>query len=78
VKYIQKEGGKVDPVYLFDQGSTVSWVPCGKKLTCSYPGIKFASGPDQWFNQEVSVVEMDGQFTNLEVRRRCHTIQDSI
>lgn len=68
----------MDPVYLFDQGSTVSWVPCGKKLTCSYPGIKFASGPDQWFNQEVSVVEMDGQFTNLEVIGRCHTIINNI
>lgn len=53
-------------MYLFDQGSTVSWVPCGKKLTCGYPGIKLASGPDQWFNQGVNVVEMDGQFDKIE------------
>lgn len=25
-------------MYLFDDGSTVSWIPCGRKLTCSYPG----------------------------------------
>ena len=41
-------------VYLFDEGSTISWVPCGKKLTCSFPGIKFAYGPDVYFDKEVS------------------------
>merc|ERR1711907_932574 len=41
VKMIQREG-----VDNFDEGSTISWVPCGKKLTCSFPGIKFAYGPD--------------------------------
>lgn len=29
-------------------------------------GIKFASGPDHWFEQEVNVVEMDGEFANLD------------
>lgn len=29
-------------------------------------GIKFASGPDHWYDQEVSVVEMDGEFGNLD------------
>lgn len=39
VRMIQKEGKKLfDPVYLFDEGSTVSWIPCGRKLTCSFPG----------------------------------------
>lgn len=34
VRLIQKEGSKLyDPVYLFDEGSTVSWIPCGRKLT---------------------------------------------
>ncbi len=65
VRLIQKDDGKYDPVYLFDQGSTVSWIPCGKKLTCSYPGIKLGSGPDQWFNNPVNVVEMDGQFDKV-------------
>jgi hypothetical protein len=44
VRFIQKEGVKFfDPVYLFDEGSTISWIPCGRKLTCSFPGIKCAS-----------------------------------
>jgi len=67
VKMIQREGvPNFDPVYLFDEGSTISWVPCGKKLTCSFPGIKFAYGPDMYYDQEVSVVEMDGKFDNLQ------------
>ncbi|CAK8540296.1 unnamed protein product [Lathyrus sativus] len=37
VRLIQKEGVKYfSPVYLFDEGSTISWIPCGRKLTCSY------------------------------------------
>jgi len=67
VRMIQKEGVKFfDPVYLYDEGSTISWIPCGRKLTCSYPGIKFFYGPDTWYGQEVSVLEMDGQFDKLE------------
>ena len=39
VRLIQKEGKKLfDPSYLFDEGSTISWIPCGRKLTCSFPG----------------------------------------
>ena len=49
VQMIQKEGHElVDPVHLFDEGSTVDWIPCGRKLTCSFPGIKFHYGPDEW------------------------------
>jgi len=67
VKLIQKEGvPNFDPVYLFDEGSSIEWVPCGKKLTCSYPGIKFKYYPDTYFDHEVSVVEMDGKFDNLQ------------
>jgi len=67
VRMIQKEGVEhFDPVYLFDEGSTISWIPCGRKLTCSYPGIKFFYGPDTYYGEEVSVLEMDGQFDKLE------------
>jgi phosphoribulokinase len=67
VKLIQREGVEhFDPVYLFDEGSSIEWVPCGKKLTCSYPGIKFKYGPDTYFDKEVSVLEMDGKFDNLQ------------
>merc|ERR1712134_115723 len=38
----EKEGkDNFDPAYLFGEGSTIEWTPCGKKLTCSYPGGKF-------------------------------------
>merc|ERR1712071_533214 len=67
VRLIQKEGvADFTPSYLFDEGSTVEWTPCGKKLSCSYPGIRFASGPDSFFGKEVQVLEMDGTFDNLE------------
>merc|ERR1719487_2308590 len=67
VRLIQKEGSKLfDPTYLFDEGSTVSWIPCGRKLTCSFPGIKFFHGPDTYYGEDVSVLEMDGQFDKLE------------
>lgn len=67
VQMIQKDGHPlVDPVHLFDEGSTIDWIPCGRKLTCSFPGIKFHYGPDEWYGSEVSVLEMDGQFDNLE------------
>jgi phosphoribulokinase len=67
VRLIQKEGSELfDPVYLFDQGSTVSWVPCGRKLSCSFPGLKVFYGPDTWYGQDVSVLEIDGQFDKLE------------
>ena len=65
---VQREGHEFfDPAFLFDEGSTISWVPCGRKLTCSFPGIKFAYGPDTYYDNEVSVIEMDGQFDNLQV-----------
>ena len=67
VRMIMKEGVEnFDAPYLFAEGSTISWIPCGRKLTCSYPGIKFFYGPDTFFGEEVSVLEMDGQFDKLE------------
>lgn len=54
VRMIMKEGVKdFEPVYLYDEGSTISWIPCGRKLTCSYPGIKFFYGPDTYYGNEV-------------------------
>lgn len=55
-----------NPAYLFDEGSTVSWVPCGRKLTCSFPGIKMYYGPDSYYGEDVSILEMDGQFDKIE------------
>jgi phosphoribulokinase len=67
VRLVQKEGVEnFQPVYLFDEGSTIDWRPCGRKLTCAYPGLKMYYGPDSYYGQEVSVLEIDGQFDNLE------------
>ncbi|VEP13584.1 Phosphoribulokinase [Hyella patelloides LEGE 07179] len=67
VRLVQREGiENFEPVYLFDEGSTIDWRPCGRKLTCAYPGIKMYYGPDNIFGNEVSVLEVDGQFDNLE------------
>jgi phosphoribulokinase len=67
VRLIQKDGVEgFEPAYLFDEGSTIDWVPCGRKLTCSYPGIKMHYGPDNYYNNSVSILEVDGQFDRLE------------
>jgi phosphoribulokinase len=67
VRLIQKEGvPDFEPVYLFDEGSTITWVPCGRKLTCSYPGLRMFYGPDEYYGNSVSVLEVDGQFERLD------------
>lgn len=67
VRLVQKEGVPgFDTVYLFDEGSTIDWRPCGRKLTCAFPGIKMYYGPDSFEGNEVSILEVDGQFDNLE------------
>jgi len=67
VRLVQKEGvANFEPVYLFDEGSTIDWRPCGRKLTCSYPGIKLYYGPEAFSGNEVSILEIDGEFDNLE------------
>ncbi len=67
VQMVQREGIEgFEPAYLFDEGSTINWIPCGRKLTCSYPGIKMYYGPDTYYGNEVSILEVDGQFDNLE------------
>merc|ERR1719230_739195 len=66
VKFIQAvDKDNFAPSYLFDEGSTITWVPCGKKLTCEYPGVMLKYGADTMFDKEVSVLEMDGEFSNL-------------
>ncbi|PZV28044.1 MAG: phosphoribulokinase [Snowella sp.] len=67
VRLIQKDSVKFfEPAYLFDEGSTIDWRPCGRKLTCSYPGLKMYYGPDNFMGNEVSILEVDGKFDNLE------------
>ncbi|HEY9860411.1 MAG TPA: hypothetical protein V6D16_12950, partial [Candidatus Obscuribacterales bacterium] len=67
VRMVQRDGIEgFEPAYLFDEGSTIDWTPCGRKLTCSYPGIKMFYGPDTYYDHSVSVLEVDGQFDQLE------------
>jgi phosphoribulokinase len=67
VRLLQRDGVEgFDPIYLFDEGSTIHWTPCGRKLTCSYPGIKMFYGPDEYYGHSVSVLEVDGRFDRLD------------
>jgi phosphoribulokinase len=67
VRMLQSEDrAGLEPVYLFDEGSTINWTPCGRKLTCSYPGIQMFYGSDEYYGKYVSVLEVDGQFDNLD------------
>lgn len=67
VRMVQKQGvDEFDPVYIFDEGSEVQWTPCGTKLTCSFPGIKFASCQEMRYGREMQIVEMDGKFDNIQ------------
>jgi phosphoribulokinase len=67
VRLIQRDGVEdFEPVYLFDEGSTIHWTPCGRKLTCSFPGIRMFYGPDEYYGHSVSVLEVDGQFERLD------------
>lgn len=67
VRMLQREGKDgFEPTYLFDEGSTIQWTPCGRKLTCSYPGMQLYYGSDVYYGRYVSVLEVDGQFDNLE------------
>ncbi|MEM9246860.1 MAG: phosphoribulokinase, partial [Cyanobacteria bacterium P01_F01_bin.153] len=67
VRMIQREGVEgFSPAYLFDEGSTIKWTPCGRKLTCSYPGLRMFYGPEEYYGNSVSILEVDGQFENLD------------
>jgi len=67
VRCIQKDGvADFNPAYLFDEGSTIEWSPSAKKLSSPAPGIKLASGPETFFGSDVQVVEMDGNFDNIQ------------
>ncbi len=67
VRMLQREGKDgFEPIYLFDEGSTIQWTPCGRKLTCSYPGMQMYYGSDVYYGRYVSVLEIDGQFDNLD------------
>lgn len=54
-----------DPCYLFDEGSAIEWIPCQKTIITSHPGLKFKSGPEVYFGNQVQVLEMDGTFEEL-------------
>lgn len=67
VRAIQKDGvDDFDPAFLFDEGSTIEWTPCPDKLKSPAPGIKMAYGPEKYMGQDVSVLEMDGSFDNIQ------------
>jgi len=67
VRSIQKVGvPNFDPAFIFDEGSEITWTPPAEKLASPAPGIKMASGPEEYYGKAVSVIEMDGSFDNLQ------------
>jgi len=67
VRCIQKTGvPDFAPCYLFDQGSKIEWTPAPEKLASPAPGIKLAYYPDNYFGSDTEVVEMDGNFDNIQ------------
>merc|ERR1712129_690291 len=66
VKFIQrKDCAALESAYLMDEGSTISWTPYSAKLA-SEVGVKLASYSEDWYGNEVDVVEMDGAVDKLE------------
>jgi len=67
VKCIQKEGvPDFNPCYLFDEGSSITWVPSATKLSSPKPGLKLSYGPEEYYGSDVQVLEMDGNFDNIQ------------
>jgi len=67
VRSIQKNGvSDFTPAFIFDEGSSITWSPPADKLASPAPGIKMASGPETYYGNDVTVVEMDGSFDNLQ------------
>jgi len=67
VRAIQKNGvSDFNPSYLFDEGSDIEWVPPTDKLSSPAPGIKLASKTEEYYGKDVTVVEMDGSFDNIQ------------
>lgn len=67
VRCIQSMGvPDFNPTYLFDEGSSITWTPAASKFSSPEPGMKLASGPETVFGKDCQVVEMDGNFDNLQ------------
>merc|ERR1712087_957728 len=67
VRCIQKQGvSDFNPCYLFDEGSKIEWTPAPGKLASPAPGIKLAYGIEEYFGKDSQVVEMDGNFDNIQ------------
>jgi phosphoribulokinase len=67
VRCIQKEGVEnFTPTYLFDEGSSIEWTPAAGKLSSPPPGIKLAYYHESYFGKDCQVLEMDGNFDNIQ------------
>jgi len=67
VRAIQKKGvADFNPSYLFDEGSEVTWSPSADKLSTPAPGMKLSYTQEEYFGNDVSVLEMDGSFDNIQ------------
>eukprot|EP01083_Nonionella_stella_P176161 615692_1 len=67
VRSIQKKGvADFNPTYLFDEGSEITWTPSSDKLSSPAPGMKLKYSQEEYFGNDVAVLEMDGSFDNIQ------------
>ncbi|KAL9179328.1 hypothetical protein ACHAXT_008618 [Thalassiosira profunda] len=67
VRSIQKKGvADFNPTFLFDEGSEITWTPSADKLSSPAPGMKLSYSQEEYFGNDVAVLEMDGSFDNIQ------------
>ena len=67
VRSIQKKGvADFNPTFLFDEGSEITWTPSADKLSSPAPGMKLKYSQEEYFGNDVAVLEMDGSFDNIQ------------
>ena len=49
-----------------DESSTMSWILDEKKITIDPSGLRFLYYKDDWNGHQVSVLEFDGEFRDIQ------------
>merc|ERR1719253_618566 len=65
-RYPEEGNCRLQPHYLFDEGSDITWTPSADKLSTPAPGMKLKSYQETYFGNDAAVIEMDGTFDNIQ------------
>ena len=55
-----------NPYYIEDEGGDVTWIPSKDKVSTDPPGVKFHYYKEEWYGQQASVLECDGEFKDID------------